>query len=324
MFNRMILSPRLTALIRTTLVVLVLWFTVASVSAQTSGISDPAPGQVVSGVVIVNGTATSIDFLRYELAFFNDANPGNGWIVFADGDQPVQDGTLAVWDTTVGQNVNAPIFPDGSYQLRLRVVRTDFNYDEFFVGNLVIENGTSAELPTQEPPPPPPTETPLPPDEEQPQPPATETVAPVAPAETPGEDEATPTPTETPTPIPTATPLPTRDAPTPIPTIVLEPTLEAPPEVLPTLTAFPSPTPEATRDQTAFNLVIPEDDGTSEQQIEGVNGLVEAVFGYDYGTLGNAFSRGVQLAFLLFAVIAIYILVRTTVRWLWETISSNW
>lgn len=95
----------------------------------------------------MQGTATDPSFLRYELAFLNETAPGGDWIVFAQGDQPVVDGTLAVWDTTVGSGSN-PVFPDGRYQLRLRVVRQDFNYDEYFVTNLTIANDTVTPSPT--------------------------------------------------------------------------------------------------------------------------------------------------------------------------------
>lgn len=103
--------------------------------APQSGISYPEDGETVSGVVLVEGTAVHPSFLRYELAF----STGGDWIVFAEGDQQVVDGTLAVWDTTVGQPT-APIFPDGFYQLRLRVVRQDSNYNEYFVRDLQILN----------------------------------------------------------------------------------------------------------------------------------------------------------------------------------------
>lgn len=316
---------------------MLLWLLIAAfiaptVAAQTSGISSPTAGQTVTGVINVTGTATDANFLRFELAFLRDATPETGWIVFADGDQQVVNGVLATWDTTVGQNVNAPIYPDGSYQLRLRVVRNDFNYDEYFVGNIIIENGSTVDLPTQPPPPPPPTETPLPTEEAIPEQ-ATEeptlppTIAPEQPSEQIVEDSEpspTPTPSATPTPVPTATPLPTRDVPTAIPTIILEPTLEAPPEILPTLTPFPSPTPEATRDQTNFELVVPEGDDSAEQQIDDVNSFVEAVFDVDYSQFGSAFSRGVRWAFIGFALVGLYFAVRAIVRWLWQTISSNW
>lgn len=110
------------------------------VRAQSqNGIVNPAPGDIISGIVLIEGTAVHPDFLRYEIAFKQDFNPVADWIVFAQGDRPVVDDTLAIWDTTVGGEV-APVFPDGRYRLRLRVVRNDYNYDEFFVTDLIIAN----------------------------------------------------------------------------------------------------------------------------------------------------------------------------------------
>jgi hypothetical protein len=100
-----------------------------------NGITEPAAGDVLTGIVIIRGTAFDPNFLRYEIAFFR----GGSWIVFAEGDRPVVDGTLAIWDTTVGAP-NNPVFPDGSYELRLRVVRQDYNYSEYFLSNLAISN----------------------------------------------------------------------------------------------------------------------------------------------------------------------------------------
>jgi hypothetical protein len=113
-----------------------------------NGITEPAQGDVISAVVIVRGTATDPNWLRYELAFRPEFAANDNWIVFAEGDQPVPDGTLAIWDTTVGRNTGAPIFPDGSYRLRLRVVRTDYNYDEYFVNNIIISNNEATPTPT--------------------------------------------------------------------------------------------------------------------------------------------------------------------------------
>lgn len=113
-----------------------LWVGIETAAAQAqNGISSPREGDTIAGIVLVEGTATDPAFLRYEVAF----NRGGDWIVFADGSRPVQQGTLAVWDTTVGYP-GAPVFPDGTYQLRLRVVRQDYNYDEYFVRNIVLAN----------------------------------------------------------------------------------------------------------------------------------------------------------------------------------------
>jgi hypothetical protein len=122
-------------------VLLISFLLAAPVWAQGSnGVTSPAPGDTISGIVLVEGTAADPSFLRYELAFFNEGNPGAGWIVFAEGDQSVVGGTLAVWDTTVGRNVGAPVFPDGVYQLRLRVVKADYNYNEYFTGGIIVSN----------------------------------------------------------------------------------------------------------------------------------------------------------------------------------------
>jgi hypothetical protein len=119
-----------------------------AIQAQTgNGIYEPADGDTVSGVVVVKGTAVHPQFLRYELAFLRATSPGSDWIVFAQGDQPVQDDTLAVWDTTVGQPLS-PVFPDGLYRLRLRVVRSDYNYDEFYANDILIANVTATPSPT--------------------------------------------------------------------------------------------------------------------------------------------------------------------------------
>lgn len=109
-----------------------------------NGISEPQEGATVSGIVIIRGTAADEDFLRYEVAF----RRGDEWLVFAEGDRRVVDDTLAIWDTTVGQPQN-PVFPDGVYTLRLRIVRQDYNYDEYFVRGLVVSNaGTPTPTPT--------------------------------------------------------------------------------------------------------------------------------------------------------------------------------
>lgn len=184
------------------LLLMLLWLAVpAGLQAQeTNGITAPASGSTVSGVVVIQGTATAGSFLRYELAF----NNGTDWIVFAEGDRPVINGTLAIWDTTVGAP-SAPVFPDGTYQLRLRVVRQDHNYDEFYVSNIIVANA-GAQTPT-----PTPTETPTPeeaaPPDEGPDPGAGDLATPTLPPTLEGLPPAVlPSLTPFPTPSPQATP----------------------------------------------------------------------------------------------------------------------
>mgnify|MGYP000916118607 CR=1 FL=1 len=165
------------------------------VAQAGSGITAPASGETLAGVVEVRGTAVHPTYLRYELAFANQFS-GNDWIVFAEGSEPVVDGVLAVWDTTVGRAVGAPVFPDGRYQLRLRVVKTDFNYDEFFVNDLIIQNDGPTPTPT--------------PDETA----VGLTATAVVPAPPTGSEDSS---FQQPTPLPSLTPFPTL---TPPPTVV--------------------------------------------------------------------------------------------------------
>ncbi len=114
-------------------------------SNTDSGFTNPNAGDTLAGVVIVEGTAVHPQFLRYEVAF--SYNNGD-WVVFADGDQPVRNGTLGIWDTTVGRQTGNPVFPDGAYRLRLRIVRQDYNYDELIVSGLTISNSGPTPTPT--------------------------------------------------------------------------------------------------------------------------------------------------------------------------------
>lgn len=166
-----IFAPSLYRLVVVSLFFILLLSRPQPILAQNNGITSPATGDILSEVVIVEGTATHPQFLRYEVAFLRQAAAEAGWIVFAEGSQPVVGGTLAVWDTTVGRNANAPVFPDGAYQLRLRVVRQDYNYDEYFVTGLTISNSSPTPTPT--------------PDEAEPTPDAAATPDPLTPIETP-------------------------------------------------------------------------------------------------------------------------------------------
>ncbi len=144
-------------------------FGVRSTFAQ-SGITYPPETEVLRGSVQIKGTAVHPDFWKYELAAAPQGT--QNWFNIAGSETPVQNGVLGVWDTRT--------VPDGPYSIRLRVVRRDGNYDEYFVQNVTIANSALVETPTP---------------------------------------ETTPTPTATPTPKPpTATPVQlTPDIPTPTP-----------------------------------------------------------------------------------------------------------
>jgi membrane peptidoglycan carboxypeptidase len=79
----------------------------------TAVVSSPSSGASVSGVVAVQGTATSPDFQRYRIEFGSGANPTN-WNTQSTSQNQVQNGTLA--------NLNMSQVPPGEYSLRLVVV----------------------------------------------------------------------------------------------------------------------------------------------------------------------------------------------------------
>jgi hypothetical protein len=191
------LKVSLFGLTLTFVMLLVLRLPTAVLAQTMNGIVEPASGETIAGIVEVRGTAVHPDYLRYELAFLQQDVPGAEWIVFAEGAQQVNDGVLAVWDTTVGRAIGAPVFPDGRYQLRLRVVKNDFNYDEYFVTDLNIQNDGPTATPT--------------PDETAVALTATVAAIPVQPT---GSGDSS---FQQPTPLPSLTPFPT---PTPPPTVV--------------------------------------------------------------------------------------------------------
>lgn len=154
------------------------------VQAQPAGqITSPRDQANVRGLVPVEGSATHPQFQKYEVHYGPQPNPGDQWTPIGGSpfSVPVVQGRLGLWDTT--------LIPDGVYSLRLRVVRLDGNYDEYYVRGIQVSNTRPTETPTPE---------------------ATPTEA--LPTNTP---EPTPTvvigvPTvASPTPRPTATPLPT-------------------------------------------------------------------------------------------------------------------
>jgi len=153
-------------------------------------ITSPQNNAIVRGQVAVQGSATHPQFQFYKLEYaLEPASDDRFAIVGAIRDQQVINGQLEVWDTTQ--------VPDGSYTLRLRVVRLDGNYSEYAVVQVVVANAQPTETPTPSASPTPTiSPTPLPPTAtiviDQPALPtgaATPVPTPVAPLPTPSEDK---------------------------------------------------------------------------------------------------------------------------------------
>jgi hypothetical protein len=169
--------------------VVLAWILLVPMAYQTSlaqpqgQITSPLDRSTVRGLVPIEGSATHPEFQKYEMHYGPEPNPGDQWTPIGGSPftVPVVQGRLGLWDTT--------IISDGIYSLRLRLVRLDGNYAEYYVRGIQVANTRPTETPTAEP-----TETPSGPTE--------------TPAPTPTVVIGVPT-VASPTPKPTSTPLPT-------------------------------------------------------------------------------------------------------------------
>jgi hypothetical protein len=156
-------------------------------------ITNPPSNAVIQGTVQINGSADHPAFQFYAVEYHPEPVTGDRWAtVQAVQQTPVVNGVLVTWDTTQ--------VPDGSYTLRLRTVRLDGNYTEFFVQQVVVAN--TQQVPTDTPTPGA-VETPTPEALDLP-PTATPTDLPPTPAiviEQPVVDTPTPRPVETSAPL---------------------------------------------------------------------------------------------------------------------------
>lgn len=90
----------------------------------------PQSNTVVAGTVGIYGTALLAGFRRYELSIAVASSEDWRWLM--TGDAFISEGELYRFDTTR--------LPDGFYDLRLRSVRDDGNYEEDIVRDLEIRN----------------------------------------------------------------------------------------------------------------------------------------------------------------------------------------
>jgi hypothetical protein len=155
-------------------------------------IAQPAEGAGVRDVVQIIGTATHPQFQRYELYYAPFPVPSDqSWIFIGDAhnnQQPL--GLLGTWDSRS--------VPDGSYVLRVRVVRLDGNYIDSDPRRVQVANTQPVDTPT-----------PATPEEPLPELPPTESPdAPTAVIGQPtaaGPSEGVAVPTIAPTPTPAVT-----------------------------------------------------------------------------------------------------------------------
>jgi hypothetical protein len=224
-----------------------------------AGITSPATGASVSGDVAIMGTAVIDPFQKYELHFKLDPSGDDAYVYFAGATTPIVNGQLGVWQTGA--------LPPGTYSLRLRVVKVDGNYAEYYTTNITVNQGAAAAA--QEP-------------------------------------EATPTSSEpTPTPIPTATFTPAPQ-PTVAVGQVAQPALDAPPTPTPTVAAEVAAVSSGDASgqpvTTTLSAVITGDSETSEGSL--TRELGEAL---SINRLRSQFFNGMRISAALFlGFIALY------------------
>jgi hypothetical protein len=98
------------------------------------GIFEPKNGAIVRDQVEIVGTANGKTvfnpFLRYEL--YVSPSGSNEWTWLYTGDEQLWQSPLYTWDTLQ--------VADGYYDLRMRIVYADSNYDEYYVTRLQVAN----------------------------------------------------------------------------------------------------------------------------------------------------------------------------------------
>ena len=107
-------------------------------------IAQPTTDAAVRGVVQIIGSATHPQFQRYELYYAPFPVPSDqSWIFIGDAhfsQQPL--GLLGTWDSRS--------VPDGTYALRVRVVKADGNYLDSDAVRVLVANTRPVEPPTPE------------------------------------------------------------------------------------------------------------------------------------------------------------------------------
>lgn len=112
---------------------------------SVNGFASPKPNSIVNNSILVVGRASHPTFRKWQVDLLLNKDEHNA--VFLDvGESPMQrNDALIVLDTRH--------YPDGAHLLRLRVVHSNLNYDEYFLP-IVIDNQSSdlaiAEIPNSE------------------------------------------------------------------------------------------------------------------------------------------------------------------------------
>lgn len=103
---------------------------------DNNGFTTPAPGEVISGVIRLRGTAAASSFAKWQVDLLLFGDEARATFI-AQARRARNNGNLGILDTTR--------YPDGDHRLRLRVVHGNYQHDEYFVP-LTIDNSATAPL----------------------------------------------------------------------------------------------------------------------------------------------------------------------------------
>lgn len=113
---------------------ILIWKLIGAPFLQTEkpSILSPQDGQVLQGVVEITGSTALDGFQEAEIEFGYQEDPSNTWFLIAQSKKPVEEGSLAQWDTST--------ISDGVYRLRVVVRFSDGSQSEKVVENLRVRN----------------------------------------------------------------------------------------------------------------------------------------------------------------------------------------
>lgn len=100
----------------------------ATPTPPVRGIFSPRSGEIISGTLPVTGTASILNFLRWELAWAVSGE--EEWAPLVISETPVTNDLIARLDLS--------LLPPGSYDLRLRIYNWNLQFEEYVVRRLQI------------------------------------------------------------------------------------------------------------------------------------------------------------------------------------------
>jgi len=110
---------------------------------QNPQIISPKPGQALQGNIPVVVDTTFQKFQSVELTFAYANNPTKTWFLIYQGLQPVSNGPLVAWDTS--------LITDGDYDLRMTITFLDGSQHAVDVRGLRVRNYSAVETDTPAP-----------------------------------------------------------------------------------------------------------------------------------------------------------------------------